>query len=371
MNTSTTPRQLAQKLGIDSISTDQAKRIQKWIDSISIEEIDADLITSDRVITKQINFRDLDEGHSFEIIRDISTAFRYLFTNTYAEFIFYPSEGIKFSLQELLDLHSSTMFTIDTIYSFPTDCFCKESSFDKQNKEYPMFCHDPDITFMNIRNKLEKNGQAAIIVDVQDNKIIGFAFGYKSSLMEAWKYEEWIHPFVYSKFDEYLEKLKESNIKSFNKTQDKYIRNFDDYLMKLNTLIKNNKNLFEIGGCKNQYRPDDTVYVFNAIVTHPKLRNISKPTKLGEACLSMIDEKTNKNMLAIGESVFQSNAYRMFQTGGMKDIYGIINQSSDRAQVGENILMAGPLSSVLEAVSLPHREFMKRYILFYRKSKMH
>ncbi len=37
----------------------------------------------------------------------------------------------------------------------------------------------------------------------------------------------------------------------------------------------------------------------------------------------MIDEETGKNMLAIGESVFQTNAYKMFQIGGMKDIYGI------------------------------------------------
>jgi len=370
MNTLTTPRQLAQKLGIDSISADKIKRIQRWIDSITIEKMDTDIITSERLITKQYNFSDLEEGQSLDIIRDISAAFRYLFTNTYAEFIFYPSEGRKISLQELLDLSPSTIFSIDTISSFPTDCFCKESSLDKSNAEYPLFCHDPDITFMNLKNKLGKHGHAASIVDVQNDKILGFAFGYKSSLREAWKYEEWIHPFVYSRFGEYLDKLKESNIDAFNRIQAKYVNRFDDYLMKLNGLIKDNIKLFEGRGCKNKYEPDDAVYVFNALVTHPKIRSISKPTKLGESCLSLIDEETGKNMLAIGESVFQTNAYKMFQIGGMKDIYGILNQSPDQAQAGENILMTGPLSSVLEAVSLPHREFMKRYIQFYRKAKL-
>ena len=367
MQTLTDPKLIAGKLGIDSITESEGRRIREWIDSIEIEQADANSITSERLSVKQIDFSRLSNSQSSDLILDLSEAFRYFFTNTYSEFIFFPSEGRKYSLHELLDMDPATMFPVDTIYSFPLDCLHKESSLDKSTVEHPMFCHDPDAMFRNIRKKLEQRGHAAIIHDIETGMILGFAFGYPSRLIEAWSLEEWIHPFVYSRFDENLDKLQRSNVELFEKLRSKYFNRFSDYLIKLNALIKDHSDLFDRAGCKKDYGADDLVYVFNAITSHPQIRRISRPTKLGEACLSMIDEKTRKNRMAVGESTFQSNAYKMFKVGGMKDIYGILNDSSSGARAGESILMAGPLSSVLETVSLPHREFMKRYIRYYKK----
>jgi hypothetical protein len=370
MKISISPKQLGEKLGIKNIPNAHRKKIQHWIDSITIEKIEAESITPGQFKTEQINFDHLDKDQSLDKINKLSTAYRYLFTNTYAEFIFYPSEGRKFSLPELLDLDPNTMFPIDTIYSLPIASLRKRSVFDKSIDEYPMFCHDPEITFQNIKRKLERRGHAAIIHDEETGNIVGFSFGYRSSLIEAWSLEEWVHPFVYSRLDQFLDIIQQSDMELLKIYHDRYFNNFDDFLQKFNTLIKDNLDEFALTNSKTKFGPDDFVYIFNAVVTHPQIRTISKPSELCGFCLSMMDEYTRNSMLTLGEAVFQSNAYKMFQIGGMKDIYGVLNQSSDQAQTGDNILMTGPLSSVLEAALLPHREFMKRYILFHRKNKM-
>jgi len=233
-----------------------------------------------------------------------------------------------------------------------------------------MFCHDPEITFQNIKRKLERRGHAAIIHDEETGEIVGFSFGYRSSLIEAWSLEEWVHPFVYSRFDQFLDIIQQSDMELSKIHHDRYFNNFDDFLLKFNTLIKDNLDEFALTNSKIKFGPDDFIYIFNALVTHPQIRTFSKPSELGGFCLGMVDEHTRNSTLALGEAVFQSNAYKMFQIGGMKDIYGVLNQSSDQPQAGDNILMVGPLSSVLEAALLPHREFMKRYILLHRKNKM-
>jgi len=370
MKTSISPKQFAEKLGVKNISSSDSETIQQWMDSISIEENKTGTINSDQFKTKLINFNHLDKDQSLDIITNLSTAYRYLFTNTYSEFIFYPSEGRKFSLPELLDLDPNTMFPIEAIYSFPIDCFRKESLLDKSIDEYPMFCHDSEITFQNIKQKLEKRGHAVVIHDENKGNIVGFSFGYRSSLIEAWHLEEWVHPFVYSRLDQFLNKIQKTNVGLSKIIRDRYFRKFDNFLLKFNNLIQNNVDTFADTTSNIQFGPNDFVYLFNAVATHPKIRRISKPSELCGSCLSMNDEHTKKKILTLGEAVFQSNAYKMFQIGGMKNIYGVLNQDSDQAQKGDNILMLGPLSSVLEAALLPKREFMKRYIRFHRRTKL-
>ncbi len=370
MKTSISPKQFSEKLGVKNISSSDSETIQQWMDSISIEEDKIGAINSDQFKTKLIDFNHLDKDQSLDIIKSLSTAYRYLFTNTYSEFIFYPSEGKKFSLPELFDLDPNTMFPIEAIYSFPIDCFRKESVLDKSINEFPMFCHDPEITFRNIKQKLEKRGHAVVIHDEKKGNIVGFSFGYRSSLIEAWHLEEWAHPFVYSRLDQFLKKIQKTNMGLSNIIRDRYFKNFHAFLMKFNNLIQNNVDTFADTTSKIQFGPNDFVYLFNAVATHPKIRRISKPSELCGSLLSMNDEHTKKNMLTLGEAVFQSNAYKMFQIGGMKDIYGVLNQYSDRPHAGDTILMAGPLSSVLEVALLPHREFMKRYIRFHRNTKL-
>jgi hypothetical protein len=369
MKTSISPKQFCEKLGVKNIPDADSKRIQQWLDSITIEKNETGSITSDQLKIKQINFNNFDKDQSLDIIKNLSMAYVYLFTNTYGEFIFFPSEGRKYSLQELLDVDPNTMFPVDTIYSFPIASFRRRSSLDKSIYESPMFCHDPEVTYQNIKQKLEQRGHAAVVQEGKKNNIVGFSFGYRSSLIEAWYLEEWVHPFVYSKFDQFLSKIKKSNIGLSKIIHDKYYSNFDDFLLKFNTLIQNNIDTFTGATVRTKFGSNDFVYIFNAIVTHQKIRNISKPSELCGSCLSMIDEHTRKNMLTLGEAVFQSNAYRMFQIGGMKDIYGVLNQSSDLPQTGDTILMTGLLSPVLEAALLPRREFMKRYLIFHRNNK--
>ncbi|MEA3437387.1 MAG: hypothetical protein U9R43_13035 [Thermodesulfobacteriota bacterium] len=370
MKISISPKQLGEKLGIKDIPDVDSKRIQQWIGSITIEKFKTESITPDQFKIKQFNFNHLDKAQSLDTITNLSIAYRYLFTNAYGEFIFYPSEKRKFSLQELLDVNPNTMFPTDTIYSFPLSSFRRKSSIDKSIYEYPMFCHDPEMTFQNIKRKLERRGHAAIIHDEETGDIVGFSFGYRSSLIEAWSLEEWVHPFVYSRFDQLLKNIQKKDTGLSKTLHDRYFKNFDDFLLKFNTLIKDNSDEFALTNSKTKFGSDDFVYIFNAIVTHPQIRTISKPSELCGFCLSMIDEHTRNSTLTLGEAVFQSNAYKMFQIGGMKDIYGVLNQSSGQAQTGDNILMTGPLFSVLEAALLPHREFMKRYILFHRKNKI-
>jgi len=370
MEISISPKQLGEKLGIKNIPDIDSKRIQQWIDSITIEETETGSITSDQLKIKQINFNYFDKDQSLDIIINLSMAFCYLFTNTYDEFIFFPSDGRKFSLQELLDVNPNTMFPTDTIYSFPLSSFRRKSSIDKSIYEYPMFCHDPEITCQNIKKKLEKRGHAAVIYNKNNDNILGFSFGYRSSLIEAWYLEEWVHPFVYSRFDQLLKNIHKKDTGLSKILHDRYFKNFDDFLLKFNTILQDNIDKFALTNFKTKFGPNDFVYLFNAIVIHPQIRNISKPSELCGSCLGMIDEHTRKNMLTLGQVVFQSNAYKMFQIGGMKDIYGVLNQSSDRPQTGDTILMVGPLSTVLEAALLPYREFMKRYIIFHRNNKI-
>jgi hypothetical protein len=369
MKTSINPKKIGEKLGVKNIPEEDVKKIQEWIDNISIEQFETRSITSEQFKTEQINFSHLDKYQSLDIIMNLSKAYCYLFTNTYDEFIFFPTEGRKFSLQELLDVDSNAMFSADAIYSFPIDCFHKRSSLDKSIYEYPMFCHDPEVTYQNIKQKLEQRGHAAIVHNEETGDIVGFSFGYRSSLMEAWSLEEWSHPFVYSRFDQMLNNIQKKAAGLSKILHDRYFKNFDEFLFKFNTLIKDNLDEFALTSSKTKFGPDDFVYIFNAVVTHPQIRTISKPSELCGFCLSMVDEHTRNSTLTLGEAVFQSNAYKMFQIGGMKDIYGVLNQSSDQAQTGDNILMTGPLFTVLEVALLPHREFMKRYIFFHKKNK--
>jgi len=370
MTISISANQFAAKMGIIGISGEDEKRIQHWLASITVENFDNESTASGQFKSANINFNHLDSDESYKIIKKLSVAYRYLFTNAYDEFIFFPSEGRKYSLHELLDVKPGTMFSNEAIYSFPIDCLCKKSSFDKSVDEYPMFCHDPETTFQNIKQKLEQRGHAVIISDEETGQIVGFAFGYKSSLIEAWSLEEWVHPFVYSRFGLMLREIEESDHRLHKKFHDRYVNKFDDFFVKFNTLVKDDLGAYGLPDHRQQFEPDDCVYIFNAIVTHPHIRTISKPSELCGTCLDMVDEHVKNNILGLGEAVFQSNAYKMFQIGGMKDIYGVLNQSSDRSHAGDTILMAGPLSSVLEVALLPHREFMKRYIRFHRKNKI-
>lgn len=369
MTVSVSANQFASKLGISDISKEDEKQIQNWLDSIAIEETDNASIDSKQFKTEMINFNRLDNDESLKIIKRLSFAFRYLFTNTYDEFIFFPSEGRKYSLNELLDVKPGAMFSNEDIYSFPIDCLSKKSSFDKSVYEHPMFCHDPEITFQNIKRKLEQRGNAVIIIDEVKRQIVGFAFGYQSSLKEAWSFEEWVHPFVYSRFNFILNELSESDPRLHQQLNDRYVNKFDDFLAKFDTLVRDGLGGYGLPHHRDRFEPDDCVYIFNAIATHPQMRMISKPSEMCGACLGMLDEHVRNNILGLGEAVFESNAYKMFQIGGMKDIYGVLNPSSDRAIKGDNVLMVGPLSSVLEAALLPRREFMKRYIRFHRKKK--
>jgi len=369
MKISISAKELSLKLGVNSISDAEKKQIQQWIDSITVEIFDADLITSEKFRTEQFDFSRIGQKQSYDVIKRISKAYRHLFTNTYDEFIFYPSEGRKYSLHELLHIVPVTIFSDEAIYSFPLDCLCKKSLFDKSIDECPMFCHDPETTFQNIKQKLEQQGHVVIIGEKETGQIVGFAFGYQSSLINAWSLEEWVHPFVYSRFGLMLKEIQESNHSLYKIYVDKYFNDFYKFLFKFNKLVKNDLNAYGLPDHREDFEPDDRVYVFNAIATHPQIRRISKPSELCGTCLDMVDWDIKNNMLGLGEAVFQSNAYKMFQIGGMKDIYGVLNQSSNSAKKGDNILMVGPLSSVLEAALLPQREFMKRYIHFHRKMK--
>jgi len=361
--------QFAEKLGVSNISEEDEKRIQHWLDSITVEKIDNVPASLERFKTEKIYFNQITSDESLDIIKNLSIAYRYLFTNTYAEFIFFPSEGIKYSLHELLDVKPGTMFPNEAIYSFPIDCLCKKSAFDKSVDEYPMFCHDPEMTFQIIKKKLDQRGRAVIISDEETGQIVGFAFGYKSRLIEAWSLEEWVHPFVYSRFGLMLREIQESDHRLHKIFHGRYINKFDNFLVKFNALVKDDLGAYGLPDHREQFEPDDCVYIYNAIATHPRIRVISKPSQLSGICLDMADEYVKNNMLTFGEAVFQSNAYKMFQTAGMKDLYGVLNQSPDSAKKGDNILMAGRLTSVLEVALLPHREFMKRYIHFHRKKK--
>lgn len=361
--------QIAEKLGVRNISEKDEQQIEDWLHSITVENLDQAAVVSRRIRTNKIDFNRTKGDEAEKIIRQLSVAFRYLFTNTYAEFIFFPSEGRKYSLQELLDVEPGTMFSDDVIYSFPTNCLRKRSAFDQSVDEYPLFCHDPETTFLNIRQKLVNRGQAVIVSDEESGQIVGFTFGYKSSLKEAWYLEEWIHPFVYSRFDLMLRKIKASDYRLHKSFHDRYVNRFDDFLVKFNVVVSDELGAYGLPEHREQFEPDDCVFIFNAIVTHPLIRTSSKPSELCGICLNMVDGQLKNSILGLGEAVFQSNAYKMFQIGGMKDIYGVLNQTSDSAKEGDNVLMVGPLSSVLEVASLPQREFMKRYIRFHREKR--
>lgn len=369
MEISVRANQIAEKLGVHDISGKDQQQIENWLNSIVVENFNQAAVDSRRFKTKKIDFNRTKGDEAEKIIKQLSVAFRYLFTNTYAEFIFFPSEGRKYSLQELLGVEPGAMLSDDTIYSFPTNCLHKRSAFDQSVDEYPLFCHDPETTFRNIRQKLENRGQAVIVSDEESGQIVGFTFGYKSRLIEAWSLEEWVHPFVYSRFDLMLRKIKSSDYRLHNSFHDRYINEFDDFLGKFNAVVRDDLGAYGLPEHREQFGPDDCVFIFNAIATHPHIRTISKPSELCGICLDMVDEPYKNSILGLGEAVFQSNAYKMFQIGGMKDIYGVLNQSSDSAKEGDNVLMVGPLSSVLEVASLPQREFMKRYIRFHREKK--
>ena len=92
MKISISPKQLGEKLCIKDIPDADSKRIQQWIDSITIEKNETGSITSDQLKIKQINFNYFDKDQSLDIIKNLSMAYSYLFTNTYDEFIFLTSE---------------------------------------------------------------------------------------------------------------------------------------------------------------------------------------------------------------------------------------------------------------------------------------
>ena len=159
------------------------------------------------------------------------------------------------------------------------------------------------------------------------------------------------------------------NVELSKNLKDRYFRNFNSFLLNFNSFIQENIDTFALEKCNKDHRPDDFVYVFNALVIHPKIRRISRPSELCGSCLSMVEEHIRKNTLLLAQSVFKSNAYKFIQMGGHKDIYGVLNQSNDNAQTGDSVLMVCTISRTLEVFLLPHREFWKRYVLFHRNNK--
>ena len=272
-----------------------------------------------------------------EKIQEISDFYRYIFANSFGQYLFYPSIGKPISPQEVFGLKNNQYASLEQLDSFSLEDF----PIHPQTGEQAIFWIDPEITFQNLKHKLGKDAQVSLLKENQTDKICGFIFAHKCTVKEEFQSEEWENPFYYSK-------LKDKN----------YYRDFDDYLKKLNEALFLNKDKFKfILGKEVKLHPDSEIYAWNTIATDPSAQKSGKVLEMSKEFFKLVISEMQKDMIVIGEAQYQSTAHSMFKTAGHINILNILKKG--KLEKNDPIISVGNLFETAKIFSLSMREFVK------------
>ena len=286
-----------------------------------------------------LNEPDFNDPEKAKVLQELSNAFRYTFNNRsgknkgFGQFLFYPSEGKPISPQEVFGAKKGEYIPLELMDSFDTSKY----PLHPKTGEEALIWHHPEVVRENFKSKLHRNGHISIMRNQQTNEIIGFSFGYPTTVRKACEYEEWINPYGYS-----LAK------------DERYFRNFNIILEKLNKTLKSNHNNFNFSySGETQLKPDSPIYVWNAMGTLPVVRGSGNMMKITDASFGLIPEELREKLLHIGETEYLSNAHRMFKESGAVEVPGALNDESRSLKENDIVMITSPLSGFIERFSLP------------------
>lgn len=350
-------------------------KIKEWVMDCIKSDVDLKKIpeiTADQCLIEQVSFGELDETQRKDSITELADAYRYAFNNFYGDFLFFPLLGTRISLHELLDVGKEARFPIELMDSFPLEEYQRD--IENGKRENALLCHDRDTVIKNFEDKLGKNGYASIVRDKITRRILGFSFCYLSKLKEALRLEEWERGFCYSRLDETINQYKESELDLYaslkKKCDQDYFRDPSLFLSKLNTMIqKFHQSFSSVIGQKREFTENDSMVIWNAIAMFPEIRGKISPSEVAAKSLSVIPEEIRGNNLVLGETKYGGSAHKMFEVGGGKNILGFFKSEAERMKKGDNVLICGDISSVIDVYSLPHKEFIERYKSFIKQRR--
>ena len=278
-----------------------------------------------------------------ELISEVADFYRYIFANSFGTYLFYPSEGVAISPQEVFDVSPDTYISLEQLDGFSPEHFPIHS----QTGEQALLWMDLQKTYQCLWEKLKEHGHLSILRDITSDKIMGIIFGHICSIREEFETEEWENPHHYS--------LLES---------DQFYRSFDQYFHAVQKAFEQHR--WKFPEFDAELSPDTQIYSWNTIATDPAIRGNPQVLEMSKIFFDTIPEKIKNSLLVIGETPFQSRAHKMFRTSGALDVPEAFreqfwgNLKNAGIKKDDSIIIMLPLNDFADTFSLSPRDFVKK-----------
>jgi hypothetical protein len=253
---------------------------------------------------------------SDETLREISDCFRYIFANSFKQYLVYPSIGEPISAAEV--------FKTGKKYVPPEDL----DGFDPDSYpphpvtgEKAVFWHDPETTFRRFKEKSGENAHFTVFRDIGNGKLLGLMFGHQTTVQGVFETEEWHDPLYYS------------SVRSPKP------RDFNGFMNRINEE--------RVRSGLPPFTPDSKIYGWNCVATDPKMRGLQNLTRLTAAFFNNIPPELRESLEVIGEGQFASKAHALFVAGGAHEIKGVLSEKED-LEPGDPVLLSAPLGQLAE-----------------------
>lgn len=241
-----------------------------------------------------------------EQIQKVIELFRFTFSNDWPQYAVCPPcdssqpHGMRFKASEVYQTHNQPVpvFAQEQKPLIP-DCPCCQQ---------PMVLYmDPQKTSEKIRKKLEKDAILTTIENEQNGELLGFTFGRKWTLREAFEAEEWQHPYAYTE-----------------NPNPKYARSFEDFQTAVTPAIR--QTMTEAGIQTSTINGDTEIFLHNCTVTHPLIRGKKIMPQMMHEFQSAVPESM-RNIPVIGETDKNSRFERILQSNGSLSVGGFLHPS--------------------------------------------
>lgn len=257
------------------------------------------------------------------LITQISDLYRETF-NKSGHFLYFPiSEKFVSPAQALKkDPSEVTLESMDELKDLP---------IDPETMEKAILFHDPIVTEAQLAERLAENGFLTYIENPTTGEILGFTFGFGTTLKRAFELE-WEDPLIYSSNSGQGEK-----------------RSFEDFLEHVKPVMQ--EELEEEGQERIAIGPETEVFVSNCVITSPKIQGTGKLPQMMQAYQSSIPIHF-REMIVIGECKIGIKFHRILEKAGNVTVKGFLPEPL--------VLMVGYHNTSISNFGLNQQQFGRR-----------
>ncbi len=262
-----------------------------------------------------------------EVAKEVTDFYRFIFNNQ-GHYLVYPLAGECLSPQEVFCRPKNEYVSLQEMDSLDPSSYRRHPI----TGELPIFWHDPEQTFFNMRKKLEKDADLTMVKSLT-GEIMGMIFGKVSTLYEHFCSEEWRDPLRNSRYRD-----------------PKTYRDFGIFLERLNAILLKYPEFDDLMP-QEGLDGNSTIYTWNTFATHPNSQAKGSTSKMMHAFFENLAEDRD-SLIDVAEVRRGSKADTIFVGAGFRQIHGILSEN----------IPPGPDESTI--IAAPVRDLRRNYTTY-------